>query len=121
VYIDPAWVPLTVVPRLDLAPVACEVVWVAGSGALAGEPSACRDVGSSGCPSWPVLVAVVGLVPIHAVWLWCWHDLTKLSWRFFASFRSFLGAWGEGWAAFCPACSGAGVLRAVFGGGDPGV
>lgn len=45
-YIDP-WVPLTLFRRWCLAAaVACEVTWVAGSGALASGTSACWDMGS---------------------------------------------------------------------------
>jgi hypothetical protein len=41
---------------------------------LASGPSACWDVGSFGSPFWLDLVAVVGLVPLHVVGLWCCHD-----------------------------------------------
>ncbi len=67
---------------------------------MASGPSACWDVGSFRPPFWVAAVAVGGLVPIHAVWLLCWHDLPKFSWRFFASFRSFLWAWGRGGLPF---------------------
>jgi hypothetical protein len=60
--------------------------------------------------SWVVPVAVVGLSLIHGAGLWCRHDLTKISSRFFClrwlpfvlgqSFGG--GLSGQSWCGHCP-------------------
>ena len=70
-YIDPVRVPLTLVRGWCLAAaVACEVVWVVGSGPWLVGPPPAGVWGHSGLLSWLVVLGVVGLVPVHALELW---------------------------------------------------
>ena len=84
------------------AAVACEIVWVAGSGPLAGGPSACWDLGFIRPLFWLVVVAVVGHHSFMAAG--CVDDMT-FAWvsKSFSLCLASFSRLGERERGFCPA------------------